>query len=190
MIDVEVFYSFRSPYSYLAGPRTFALEREYDARIDFRAVLPMAMRGQAVPREKFVHTMHDVRREAGRLGMRFGPVFDPIGERVLRVLALSELAKDRGVLEPFVLTAAETIWGRGGDIGRPRVMRRICERARLPWTVAEAAQHDPELRSRSRRHAAALEALGQWGVPVFRIGSEVLWGQDRLPDVEKLLRAL
>ena len=69
---LEFFFSFRSPYSYLAAPRAFALPERFDVDVLFRGVIPMAMRGQSVPRAKRLHTLRDVKREATRLGMPFG----------------------------------------------------------------------------------------------------------------------
>ena len=35
-LQVDLYYSFRSPYSYLATPRLFELARDYDVDIDVR----------------------------------------------------------------------------------------------------------------------------------------------------------
>ena len=43
MTAVEFFFSFRSPYSYLAAPRAFALEERHDVTVVFRGVIPMAI---------------------------------------------------------------------------------------------------------------------------------------------------
>ena len=43
-LHLELFWSFRSPYSYLATPRLRALEREHDVDIAVRPVLPLALR--------------------------------------------------------------------------------------------------------------------------------------------------
>ena len=47
---LDYFYSFRSPYSCLSAPRVFALGERFDVEVKFRGVIPMAMRGQSVPR--------------------------------------------------------------------------------------------------------------------------------------------
>ncbi len=62
--QLDFFFSFRSPYSYLAGPRAFALADRYDVEVVFRGVIPMAMRGQSVPMAKRLHTLRDVKRES------------------------------------------------------------------------------------------------------------------------------
>jgi hypothetical protein len=43
-LAVDVFWSFRSPYSYLATPRLVRLAAEYDVDVNVRAVLPIAVR--------------------------------------------------------------------------------------------------------------------------------------------------
>ena len=40
----DVFWSFRSPYSYLATPRLLRLASEYDVEVNVRVVLPIAVR--------------------------------------------------------------------------------------------------------------------------------------------------
>ena len=40
----DVFWSFRSPYSYLAGPRLLALTETYDVECVLRPVHPIALR--------------------------------------------------------------------------------------------------------------------------------------------------
>src|SRR5262245_27797014 len=43
-LAVDVFWSFRSPYSYLATPRLVALAERYDVDVTLRVVLPVAVR--------------------------------------------------------------------------------------------------------------------------------------------------
>lgn len=183
MTPVEFFFSFRSPYSYLAAPRAFALADDYPVRVRFRGVIPMAMRGQSVPRAKQLHTLRDVKREALRLGMPFGPVHDPIGEGALRCLLIAEHAVDVGCERAFVLAASRAIWAEAVDVSRDASLRRICEAAGLAWRECADALTDPALSSRVDDNTAALARLGHWGVPVFVSGGELFWGQDRIEDL-------
>src|SRR3990172_304739 len=82
-LTVELFWSFRSPYSYLATPRLCELGHEYDVDLRIRPVLPIAVRI-----ENFFQTVNplwppyllrDVARVAEYLGMTIGwPRPDPI----------------------------------------------------------------------------------------------------------------
>jgi 2-hydroxychromene-2-carboxylate isomerase len=186
---LDFYFSFRSPYSYLAAPRAFALADHYDVQVEFRGVIPMAMRGQAVPRAKRLHTLRDARREADRLGMPFGRLHDPLGRGAMRCLVLSEHARDVGLVRPFVLEASAAIWSRAADVARDGPLRAVCERAGLDWDGCREALDDPRLRARVDANTARLAELGHWGVPVFDLDGELFWGQDRVEDVERALNA-
>jgi 2-hydroxychromene-2-carboxylate isomerase len=43
-LSVDLFFSFRSPYSYLALPKTLKLAADYDATVNLRPVYPLAVR--------------------------------------------------------------------------------------------------------------------------------------------------
>ncbi|HEY5144956.1 MAG TPA: DsbA family protein [Solirubrobacteraceae bacterium] len=185
---LEFYFSFRSPYSYLAAPRAFALPERYAVDLTFRGVIPMAMRGQSVPREKGLHTLRDVAREARRLDMPFGPVHDPIGDGAIRCLLVGEHAIDMGREREFVLTASRGIWAEAIDVASDAGLRAVCERSGLGWDACTAALEDPALRARVDANTAALAELGHWGVPVFVFAGELFWGQDRIEDLEATLR--
>jgi len=188
MSRLDFFFSFRSPYSYLAAPRAFALAERYDVEVAFRGVIPMAMRGQSVPRAKALHTLRDVAREADRLGMPFGRIHDPIGDGALRCLAVAEHAVDVGRERELVLAASRAIWGEAVDVSRDAGLREVCERAGLAWADCAAALRDPALRARVEANTEELAALGHWGVPVITFAGERFWGQDRIEDLEAALR--
>jgi 2-hydroxychromene-2-carboxylate isomerase len=186
--QLDFYYSFRSPYSYLAAPRAFALPERFDVQLDFRGVIPMAMRGQAVPRAKRLHTLRDAAREATRLGMPFGRIHDPIGDGAMRCLLVGELAREVGRAREFVLEAGRCIWSEAADVSRDPALRQVCERAGLDWDRCVAALDDEAALARVRANTDALVKLGHWGVPVFVFGDELFWGQDRIEDVETALR--
>jgi 2-hydroxychromene-2-carboxylate isomerase len=180
---VDYFYSFRSPYSYLSGPRGFALADNFQIDLRFRGVIPMMMRGESVPTAKRLHTMRDVKREADRLGMPFGQIHDPLGEGATRTLAVSEYAIDVGRVREFVLTATQAIWAEATDPATDEGLRLICETAGLDWEGCRAALSDPTIADRVEANTLELTRIGHWGVPVFVFEGEQFWGQDRIDDL-------
>jgi 2-hydroxychromene-2-carboxylate isomerase len=187
MTRVDFFSSFRSPYSYLAAPRAFALGDRPGVEVVYRGVIPMAMRGQKVPQSKRLHTLRDVKREAVRLGMPFGRIHDPIGEGALRCLRVAQHAVDVGAERAFVLEASRGIWAEAVDVSSDRGLRGVCERAGLDWDACRAALEDPQIGARVEADTQALLDLGHWGVPVFVVEGELFWGQDRIEDVERAI---
>lgn len=186
---VGFYFSFRSPYSYLAAPRAFALPERYAIELRYHGVIPMAMRGQSVPPAKRLHTLIDVAREAERLGMPFGRIHDPLGDGALRCLIVAQHALQQGRERDFVLAASRGIWGEAIDVGADAGLRLVCERAGLDWEGCRAALSDEALRARVDADTEQLASLGHWGVPVFVFGKESFWGQDRIGDLEAALSA-
>ena len=83
MAVLEIYWSFRSPYSYLAIDRLCAIRAAYEVDVTFRPVRPLAMREPDFferGRKQFVpYLMRDYPREAERLGLPYGlPNPDPI----------------------------------------------------------------------------------------------------------------
>ena len=184
---LDYFYSFRSPYSYLSAPRVFALPERFDVEVAFHGVIPMAMRGQSVPRAKRLHTIRDVSREARRLGMPFGRIHDSIGEGAMRCLLVAAHAARSGREARFVLAAGRAIWSEAVDVASDEGLRGVCEQAGVSWEEAQAALADPQMRARVEQDTDALAALGHWGVPVMVLRGELFWGQDRIEDLEAAL---
>lgn len=181
---VDYFFSYRSPYSYLSAPRAFELPQSWDIDLVYRGTIPMVMRGQAVSRDKGIHTMRDTKREADALGMPFGPVHDPVGDGAMRCLLVGELAVDEGVEKDFVLSASRGIWAEAVDVATDEGLRLVVERAGLDWTAALAAIDNSEYAERLEANVAELEAMKHWGVPTFVLRDEIFWGQDRIVDLE------
>ena len=187
--QVEYFFSFRSPYSYLSAARAFELPQRYNVDLVWRGVRPMAMRGQPVPRAKQLHILRDAAREARRLGIPFGPMHDPIGDGVWRCLTIAEHAVRIGRTAQFVTTAARAIWSDAADVTRDDSLRAICERAGLDWPQCQRAMIHAPYRERVEKNTSRLAELGQWGVPTFVLEDRAFWGQDRIEDLERALGA-
>ena len=181
---VDYFFSYRSPYSYLSAPRAFALPEAWDIDLIYRGTIPMVMRGQAVSREKGIHTMRDTKREADALGMPFGPVHDPVGDGAMRCLLVGELAADEGRAKEFVLSASAGIWAEAIDVATDEGLKVVVERAGLSWEAARAAIENSGYAQRLEANVAELEGMKHWGVPTFVLRGEIFWGQDRIVDLE------
>lgn len=187
---LHFFFSFRSPYSYLALPRVRQLAAHYGARLELRFVLPMVMRGLAVPREKTLYILADAAREAQRAGMRFGYLVDPLGAPVERGYALLHRAMAAGRGLEMAQSFLQGVWADGIDAGTDSGLLRIAGRAGLDAAFVQAALADASWRALAEANRVALLAMDLWGVPSFRIDDRPgHWGQDRLWLLERDLIA-
>jgi len=177
---LALYYSFRSPYSYLALHRVFSIADAYGVEIDVRPVLPMVMRGLPVPREKILYIVQDASREARRLGIPFGKICDPLGTGAERCIAVFFHARSQRKERAFMHSAGRAIWSEGIDVATDDGMRLVAERAGLSWPGVASAMADESWGETVQDNRHWLTEAGLWGVPAFVIGDVALWGQDRI----------
>jgi 2-hydroxychromene-2-carboxylate isomerase len=176
---LEMFFSFRSPYSYLALQRTFDIADAFGIRLEVRPVLPMVMRGMTVPTKKLLYIAKDACREAERLEIPFGKVVDPVGRGAERCIAAFYYAKTQGRERDFLLAAGKAIWSQGIDVAEDEGMEHVAERSGLFWPDVKATLTLDNWREGAEANRKAMTEAGVWGVPSFKIGELALWGQDR-----------
>src|SRR5262245_25763442 len=126
-LDVDVFWSFRSPYSYLATPRLVRLAAEYELDVHVRIVLPIAVRipGYFVTGNPLCppYLLRDTMRIAEHEGLPYGwPRPDPIVQDfatrkvaaeqpyIHRLSRLGVAAAERGRGLPFIAEVSRVIW--------------------------------------------------------------------------------
>jgi 2-hydroxychromene-2-carboxylate isomerase len=199
-LSVDLFWSFRSPYSYLALPKTMRLVAEYDVEVRARPVYPLAVRvpdffKRADPRfARYVAI--DSRRVAEREGIPFRfPRPDPIVQnmstlevaaeqphihRLTRLGAAAQLA-GRGL--PFIYEVSRVLWDgtverwNEGDHLAKAAARAGCNLAAFDAAIlADPAPYGAVIAENERDHAAS----GHWGVPTFVFAGEPFFGQDRI----------
>ena len=176
--QIEFYFSFRSPYSYLAAERIAELSTQLGVELLLKPVLPMVMRGLPVPRSKRMYIVLDAKRAATDNGLPFGRICDPVGSGVERTIAVFLRAEDKAV--PFLLSAMRGIWSEGIDVASDRGLRLVAERAGISWDLARRALTDQRWREVAANNREALLGHGLWGVPTFVSGDFKAWGQDRL----------
>ncbi len=199
-LSFELYWSFRSPYSYIALPRVMLLTRDFAVEVEMRVVHPAAIRNPAYFRAMNPlarpYFLLDSAREAAFHGLPFRrPVPDPIvqDQQTLAITAhqpyihrLSRLgiaAMERGRGLAFCDEVSRVLWdGRVDNWHEGDHLARAAERAGLDLAeldraiVAEPERHEAALAAND----AALRAAGHWGVPTAVFRDEPFFGQDRL----------
>jgi 2-hydroxychromene-2-carboxylate isomerase len=183
-----MWFSFRSPYSYIALHKIEEALAPFNVPIVPRAIFPMVMRGIPLPNVKRFYIVRDAKREAERQGVPFGEICDPLGPGIDNLIALSYWADKQGKLLAFAKSAMRGSWAEARDMTEYVDLRYVVERAGLSWAEAREALGNPEAPKWANANAADLAVIGLWGVPSFRCGEFVSWGQDRLPLLVDRLR--
>ena len=197
--SADIFWSFRSPYSYLATRRYRALAEEYDLTLNLRPVYPLAIRQPDFFERNhpswFRYLFTDVARLSQYLGVPFVPPRpDPIVQNIatrqiaqeqphiFRLTRLGQAAARRGKSLAFADEVSRLIWGgtqhwNEGDHLAGAAVRAGLDIAELE---AEIERESEELDAEIAANQAALEAAGHWGVPTLVFEGEPFFGQDRI----------
>ena len=198
-LTADIFWSFRSPYSYLATRRYRALAEEYDLTLNLRPVYPLAIR-----QPDFFERNHpswlrylftDVARLSQYLSIPFAlPRPDPIVQdvatrkiasdqpHIFRLTRLGQAAARRGLSLAFADEVSRLIWGGTQGWNEGDHLAGAAARAGLDFAELEAEvvrEPDP-LDAEIAANQAALEAAGHWGVPTLVFEGEPFFGQDRI----------
>ena len=185
---IDFFLSFRSPYTAIVADRVAELADEYNADLRLRFVLPMVMRNMSLPKAKLEYILSDAAREARRIKAPFGKICDPVGRPVERGYSLLPWAIEQGRGLDFLRVFLRSVWAEGVDANSKGGMRRIVEAAGLDWQTARKIVGNDDWREEAEANRLEMMSLGVWGVPSFKIGDVVTWGQDRLWVIENELK--
>jgi 2-hydroxychromene-2-carboxylate isomerase len=199
-LAIDLFWSFRSPYSYLATPRLVQMQREYDLTINVRPVYPLAVRsgeffGQVNPMW-IPYLMRDTYRLSQMLAMPYRwPRPDPVAvdpntraatpnqPYIHRLTRLGCAAAETPHGLDFLNEVSRVIWcgtvdnWHEGDHLKNAAMRAGLDLAELDRKItADPDKYEAVIQANQKAHAES----GHWGVPTMAFNNEPFFGQDRL----------
>lgn len=202
-LTYDLFWSFRSPYSYLVTPRLLEFEREYDVHANVRPVYPIAVRIDGFFKNVnplwWRYLLRDVPRTAEMLGLPYAPPNpDPIvmnrdtGEvareqpYIGRLTRLGVAAAERGKGLELLREVSAIIFGGTADWHLGDHLAKAAGRAGL-----DLAELDRDVETNVVRYEAiiaeneaAQERAGHWGVPLMAFENEPFFGQDRFETLK------
>ncbi|WP_333827973.1 2-hydroxychromene-2-carboxylate isomerase [Pararhodobacter sp.] len=202
-LHLETYWSFRSPYSYLATPRLVAFAAAHDVTVTIRPVRPLATRDPAFFTRMGPgwrpYLFIDTARQADYLGLPFRrPVPDPIVQdpathviatdqpHIRRLTHLGIAAAERGrgleyidAVSRLLWSGAVDNWHEGDHLARAAASAGLDHAELSAAITGDPGHHDRALEA----NEAALTAAGHWGVPCFVFNDEPFFGQDRFDQL-------
>ena len=199
MEPIDVYWSFRSPYSYLATPDLVKLANDYDVELNLRVVLPVALRTKktlfdASNRKPIIYIVKDSIRRAEFLGMpmSFPPKPDPVKQDletfqvaedqplIMRLVKLGVEAQRRGKGIAFAKEVSHLIYGGPENWDKGDHLSSAADAAGLDLASMDEAIKDGDHLEEIERNHASLDEAGHWGVPTMVVRGEPFFGQDRI----------
>jgi 2-hydroxychromene-2-carboxylate isomerase len=197
---VDLFFSFRSPYSYLAMPKAMKLVADYDVTVNLRPVYPLAVRVPGFFKRANPQFARYVVLDSSRVAkhenipFRF-PRPDPIVQDMAtlevaeyqpyihRLTRLGAAAQIEGRSLVFVDAISRVLWdgsvknwNEGDHLARAAAAAGFDLAAMDAAVAADPDRYERIIADNEKDHAAS----GHWGVPTFVFENEPFFGQDRI----------
>ena len=206
--NIDLFWSMRSSYSYLALDRIIDIKEKYDVKINFKFVLPLALRHRNyfinMPKSRKNYGKLDNLRIAKYYNIPFKwpdpdpvkftngiPDYDqPLAYKVSRMGVLAE-KNNKGF--DYVEALSRAIWdGKNKNWNDKSFLISLFKSIGLNYEEMEKEVdknsdiYDEMLSINGRK----LEESGHWGVPTLVLRKEPFFGQDRIDIFEWKLKEI
>ncbi|MEO1324027.1 MAG: DsbA family protein [Pseudomonadota bacterium] len=204
---VDVYWSFRSPYSRLVTPDLLKVREDYNVDINVRPVLPLAIRFpeslfDASDRRAPLYILMDSARRGEMLGRPVVfPQPDPVVQDfntmkvsdeqpyIYRLTKLGVEASRRGRGLEFIDSVAELVFGGTRDWDQGDLLKDAVAKAGLDLAELETAIADGDHMEEVEANHKGLDSSGHWGVPTMVFRDEPFFGQDRIDTLRWRLDA-
>ena len=199
-MKIDLYFSYRSPYSYLILPRMLKLKEKYDIEINFKVVYPIAIRMPEWFEGKnfftfFFFKMIDMRLQAKKLGIPFTSKLkpDPIRQNIMTgkisshqpyifdICHLGQMAQMKGVGMEFAFEVSSLIFGGVENWNTDENLSEAAKKFRLDLTqLRESVNvHEEEIIGQIKQNQVDQLNAGHHGVPLTVIGDKHFFGQDQ-----------
>ncbi len=197
---VDLFFSFRSPYSYLALTRTRRMVAEHDVAVRLRPVYPLAVRVPGFFKSANPQFARYVVRDSIRVAEHEGiPFRFPRPDPIVQDMTTLDVAKEQpyihrltrlgaaaqlegrslalvAAIAPVLWDGTVKGWNEGDHLARAAAGAGFDLAALDAAVAADPDRYEQVIAENERDHAAS----GHWGVPTFVFEGEPFFGQDRI----------
>ena len=208
-MKIDLYFSYRSPYSYLILPRMLRLKEKYDIEINFKVVYPIAIRMPEWFEGKnfftfFFFKMIDMRLQAKKLGIPFTSKLkpDPIRQNIMTgkisshqpyifdICHLGQMAQMKGVGMEFAFEVSSLIFGGVENWNTDENLSEAAKKVGLDLNqLRESVNvHEEEIIGQIKQNQVDQLNAGHHGVPLTVIGDKHFFGQDQFDKIMKTLK--
>ncbi|MEH6638470.1 MAG: 2-hydroxychromene-2-carboxylate isomerase [Porticoccaceae bacterium] len=192
MKQIDLYFDFISPFSYLAHVKLPALAERHGAKIVYHPIdIPMAKiaagnygpSNREVP-PKIKIMLADLHRWAERYDV---PLSFPKSFACGKWNTAALFAAEHDCAQAFVTAAYARIWGQGIDPADDSELKAAAVEAGLDADKLMAFVESSAGQTAFRKSCVDAHASGVFGAPIMAVGDEYFWGNDRLEFLEEYL---
>jgi len=187
--QLEFFFDYVSPFSYLADTQLPALVERTGASIIYKPILLAGIfkasnntPPPAIP-AKLKYNAVDAMRWSNHYGvpMKINPFF-PLS--TIRAMRGAIVAQSAGCFPAYHSTMFRAMWAEGVNLGDPTIVKEVFVRLELDPDAVERE----DVKERLKANTEEAVARGAFGAPTFFVGDAMFWGNDRMHFIEAALK--
>ncbi len=193
--SLDYYFGLYSPWSYLGHRRIEAIAKAHGAQINYYPVnvprifsvtggLPL---GKRAPARQALRMQELIRwRDYLKIDLVLEPAYFPVSDKLAAgtVIAAAAQGHEIGDLCHAYMRAC---WAEERDISNPLTVEDILTDEGFDAAALRSAAETADVEAKWEADTDKAIAAGVIGAPTYVIGDQVLWGQDRLMFVERLL---
>ena len=207
-MKIDLYFSYRSPYSFLILPRMLELKEKYEIDINFKVVYPLAIRKPEFFDKKglpyFLALSLDVNKKARRLGMSFTTKLkpDPIVQNtvtgkiaknqpyIFHICHLGQMAEIKGVGIEFAFEVSSLIFGGAENWNSDENLSTAAKKVGLDLIQLRESVtvHEDKIIEQIKQNQVDQLNAGHHGVPLTVIGDKYFFGQDQFEEIMETLK--
>ena len=207
-MKIDLYFSYRSPYSFLILPRMLDLKAKYEIDINFKIVYPLAIRKPEFFNKKglpyFLALTMDVKKKAKKLGISVTTKLkpDPIVQNVVTgkiskdqpyifdICHLGQMAQIKGVGMEFAFEVSSLIFGGIENWNSDENLSSASKKVGLDLNQLRQSVdvHEEEIIEQIKQNQIDQLNAGHHGVPLTVIGDKFFFGQDQFEKIMETLK--
>ena len=192
--ELEFFFDFMSPPTYLAYTQMTGLKARTGATVRMRPMLTLGLhqltgnRPPGMVANKGAWMAGDMQRWARRYGVTLNSNPHMNELKIVPPLRGALVAEEMGRMDAYCDAMFRGMWLEGANIGEPEHFARLVGEAGLDLAAVQAGIERADIKDQLRANTQEAADRGAFGAPSFFVGNELFWGNDRLDFVEEALR--
>ncbi|NMC61782.1 MAG: hypothetical protein GYA55_01300 [SAR324 cluster bacterium] len=192
-ISVEVYYSFQSPYCYLALDQIYDLEKKFDIELLWQPFSARAagqqLSASPINPDKLSYIFEDTKRfaENCNIPLTYPESWPEIEFDPSRITRGAIVASDMGILLEYNYKVFHRCWGLGQNPNEDNFMNELCDELDIDIGEFLSKVSSSDTRERVKGIFKRGKKLGVFDVPTLIVDKDRFFGLDKLATLPAFL---
>jgi len=192
-ISVEVYYSFQSPYCYLALDQIYDFEKRFDIELLWQPFSARAagqqLSASPINPDKLSYIFEDTKRfaENCNIPLVYPESWPEIEFDPSRITRGAIVASDMGILLEYNYKVFHRCWGLGQNPNEDNFMNELCDELDIDIGEFLSKVSSSDTRERVKGIFKRGKKLGIFDVPTLMVDKDRFFGLDKLASVPAFL---